>query len=144
LLANTGADALQKARDLIVQLRAGASFEDLAKANSIDTSNASRGGDLGFFGAGQMVRPFEEAVNKLAKPGDISDPVETQFGYHIVRLEERRENGRQSYEEVRSQLVDEARTAILNESRVTKVQSMMKDVVFERATIEALAKSPAR
>lgn len=144
LLANTGADALQKAKDLIAQLRAGASFEDMAKANSIDTSNASKGGDLGFFGAGQMVRPFEDAVNKLAKPGDVSEPVETQFGYHIVRLEERREKGRAPYEEVRSQLMDEARAAILNESRVTKVQSMMKDVMFERATIEALTKSPTR
>jgi peptidyl-prolyl cis-trans isomerase C len=144
LLANKGAESLDKAKALLAQLRSGASFEDLAKANSIDTSNAPKGGDLGFFAAGQMVRPFEDAVNKLAKPGDLSEPVETQFGYHLIKLEERREKGRQTYEEVRAQLLDEARTAILNESRVAKVQSMMKEVVFETATIEALAKSPAR
>lgn len=144
LLANTGADSLQKAKDLLAQLRAGASFEDLAKANSTDTGSGSRGGDLGFFAAGQMVRPFDDAVNKLAKPGDLSEPVESQFGYHIIRLEERREKGRQTYEEARPQLLDEARAGILNESRVAKVQNMMKDIVFERATIEALSKSPAR
>ena len=144
LLANTGPDALQKAKDLLAQLRAGASFEELAKANTTDTGSGSQGGDLGFFSAGQMVRPFDDAVNKLAKPGDLSEPVETQFGYHIIRLEERREKGRQTYEEARRQLIEEARTAILNESRVAKVQNMMKDIVFERANIESLTKSPAR
>ena len=144
LLANTGPDSLQKAKDLLAQLRGGASFEELAKANSTDTGSGSRGGDLGFFAAGQMVRPFDDAVNKLAKPGDLSEPVESQFGYHIIKLEERREKGRQTYEEARPQLLDEARAGILNESRVAKVQNMMKDIVFERATIEALSKSPAR
>jgi len=144
LLKKEGPESLTKAQDLLAKLRSGASFEDAAKANSIDTSNASKGGDLGFFSAGQMVRPFEDAVNKLAKPGDLSEPVETQFGYHLIRLEERREKGRQTYDEVKAQLKEEARTAILNESRVSKVQSMMKEVVFERATIEALSKSPAR
>ncbi len=140
LLANTGAESLNKAQEMVAKLRAGASFEELAKANSIDTGSAIRGGDLGFFGAGRMVRPFEDAVNKLAKPGDISDPVESQFGYHIIRLEERREKGRQPYEEVRKQLIDEARTALLNESRVAKVQSMAKDFVMERPAIEAMTK----
>ena len=144
LLANTGPDSLQKAKDLLAQLRGGASFEELAKANSTDTGSGSRGGDLGFFAAGQMVRPFDDAVNKLAKPGDLSEPVESQFGYHIIKLEERREKGRQTYEEARPQLLEEARSGILNESRVAKVQNMMKDIVFERATIEALSKSPAR
>lgn len=144
LLANTGPESLQKAKDLLTQLRAGASFEDLAKANSTDSGSGSRGGDLGFFAAGQMVRPFDDAVNKLVKPGDLSEPVESQFGYHIIRLEERREKGRQTYEEARPQLLEEARSAILNEARVAKVQNMMKDIVFERATIEALSKSPPR
>jgi len=142
LLANNGPESLKKAQELLAQLRAGTSFEELAKANSIDPGSAARGGDLGFFGAGQMVRPFEDAVNALAKPGDLSEPVESQFGYHIIRLEERRAKGPQPYEEVRSQLLAEARTAILNESRVQKVQSMSKDFVFEKEAIEGLSKQP--
>jgi len=141
LLPNTGPESLKKAQDLLAQLRAGASFEELAKANSTDKASAARGGDLGFFGAGQMVRPFEDAVNALAKPGDLSAPVESQFGYHIIRLEERREKGTQPYAEVRSQLIDEARTAILNQSRIDKVQSLNKDFVFDKEAIEASTKA---
>lgn len=143
LLANSGAESLQKAKALLAQLRAGASFEELAKTHSTDTGSAARGGDLGFFGAGKMVQPFEDALNKLAKPGDLSEPVESQFGYHIIRLEERREKSRQSYAEVRDQLLGEARAAIMNESRVKKVQALSKDFVFELDAIDALAK-PAK
>ena len=144
LLDNSGPESLQKAKDLLAQLRAGASFEDLAKANSTDTGSGARGGDLGFFASGQMVRPFEDAVNALAKPGDLSEPVASQFGYHIIRLEERKEKSRQSYEEVRPQLLAEARTAILNESRVVKVKDLSKDFVFERAAIEAMSQTGTR
>lgn len=144
LLANEGPESLQKAKDLLAQLRAGASFEELAEANSTDTGSAARGGDLGFFGAGQMVRPFEVAVNALAKTGDLSEPVASQFGYHLIRLEERQEKRRQTYEEVRPQLLAEARSAILNEARIEKVRSMGKEVVMDRAAIEALSKSAAR
>jgi peptidyl-prolyl cis-trans isomerase C len=91
-----------------------------------------------------MVRPFEDAVNALAKPGDLSEPVESQFGYHIIRLEERQEKRRQTYEEVRSQLLTEARVAILNDSRVQKVASMNKDFVFDKSAIEALSQSAAK
>lgn len=143
LLPNTGPESLKKAQALLAQLRAGASFEDLAKANSTDPSSAARGGDLGFFGAGQMVRPFEDAVNALTKPGDLSEPVESQFGYHIIRLEERREKGPQPYADVRGQLLAEARTALLTESRVQKAMSLNKDFTFDTAAIEALAKSAA-
>ena len=141
LLANSGPDSLQKAKDLLAQLRAGASFEDLAKTHSTDPGSAARGGDLGFFGAGKMVRPFEDALDKLSKPGDLSEPVESQFGYHIIRLEERREKGMQSYSEVREQLLTEARKALLNESRVQKVLALNKGFVFENDALDALAKS---
>ncbi len=140
LLAKAGSDALQKAKDLLAQLRAGASFEELAKTQSTDQGSAARGGDLGFFGAGKMVQPFEDALNKLSKPGDLSEPVESEFGYHIIRLEERREKGRQPYAEVRDQLLGEAHAAIMNESRVKKVQALSKDFVFQLDAIDALAK----
>ena len=144
LLANTGPESLKKAQELLAQLRAGASFEELAKANSVDPGSAARGGDLGFFGAGQMVRPFEDAVNALGKPGDLSEPVESQFGYHIIRLDERRPKGVQTYAEVRTQLMGEARAAMLSEARIQKAISMNKDFVFDQAAIEGLAKSAKR
>ena len=143
LITKTGPESLQKANALLAQLKGGASFEDLAKANSADPGSAAKGGDLGFFGAGNMVRPFEDAVNKLAKPGDLSEPVESQFGYHIIRLEERREKGRQAFEDVRAQLVGEARNAILTEARLLKVQAMMKDISFDEASIGAFSKTAA-
>lgn len=141
LLANNGAESLQKANQLLAQLRAGASFEDLAKANSTDQASAAQGGDLGFFGSGKMVQSFEDALSKLNKPGDLSDPVESPFGLHIIRLEERREKTLQPYAEVREQLLAEARTASLNQSRAQKAQSLTKDFVFENLALEALTKS---
>ena len=72
---------------------------------SLDTSNAGKGGDLGFFGRGKMVPAFEEAAFALTEPGQLSDLVETQFGYHIIRLEARRDAGRRSFDEVRDELV---------------------------------------
>ena len=144
LLPNSGPESLQKANDLLAQLRAGASFEELAKANSTDTGSAARGGDLGFFGAGKMVRPFEDALNKLNQPGDLSDPVESQFGYHIIRLEERRDKGRQSYAEVREQLMAEARKTLLSDARVQKVQDLNKGFALELDELEDFLKSTPR
>ena len=141
LIDNTGAESLEKAKDLLKQLRNGASFEELAKAHSTDKGSAARGGDLGFFGPGKMVRPFEDAVNALKAPGDLSEPVESQFGYHIIRLEERREKSKASYEEVREQLLGEAKVAIMNASRLQKVRSMTNDITFDTAVIEQLVKS---
>ena len=141
LIDNTGAESLEKSKEILKLLRNGASFEELAKTHSTDKGSADRGGDLGFFGPGKMVRPFEDAVNALKAPGDLSEPVESQFGYHIIRLEERREKSKASYEEVREQLLGDARVAILNESRMQKVRSMTKEITFDLAVIDQLVKS---
>ena len=77
-----------EARDVIERVNRGDEFADLAKELSTGPSN-TRGGDLGFFAKGQMVKPFEDAVFKLEK-GGVSDPVKTQFGWHVIKLEEKR------------------------------------------------------
>jgi len=143
LIDNKGPESLEKAKGLVAQLRAGASFAELAKAHSTDAGSAVKGGDLGFFGPGQMVRPFEEGTNALKNPGDISDPVESQFGWHIIRLDERKPKSVKPFEEVQGVLINEARTALLNQSRVLKVQDMQKDIDMKREAIEALAASNA-
>jgi len=78
--------AKAKAEDLLKEIRKNpASFGDLAKKNSDDPGSASKGGDLGFFGKGMMVKPFEEAAYAL-KDGEISGVVESDFGFHIIKL----------------------------------------------------------
>ena len=83
--------AKAKAEDLLAQLKGGADFEELAKKNS-DCPSAPQGGDLGFFGHGQMVPEFDAAAFAL-KPGELSGVVTTKFGYHIIKLEEKKDAG---------------------------------------------------
>jgi peptidyl-prolyl cis-trans isomerase C len=72
------------ARDLTMRIKRGEDFSKLAREFSTCPSKA-KGGDLGWFTAGQMVKPFEEAVKKMAI-GAISDPVSTQFGFHVIKV----------------------------------------------------------
>ncbi len=84
--AQEKAAAREKAESILKQVKANPkSFEKLAFENSQDTGSASKGGDLGSFGRGAMVKPFEDAVFSM-KVGDISDLVESDFGYHIIKL----------------------------------------------------------
>jgi peptidyl-prolyl cis-trans isomerase C len=83
----TEEEALAKAQELVKKLKAGEEFDPIAKAESADTGSAANGGDLGApFKRGQMVKAFEDAAFSL-KPGQVSDPVKTQFGYHIIRVD---------------------------------------------------------
>ena len=70
--------------EIMKLLRAGAKFGQLARDHSIDTGSAKRNGNLGYFGRGKMVKKFEEAAFKL-NVGQVSDPVKTEFGYHIIK-----------------------------------------------------------
>jgi len=93
-----------------------------------------------FFGEGRMVKPFEDALKALSKPGEISEPIETQFGFHIIRLEERQPKTTRTFEEVKPQLMAESRGELLSQKRVQKVQDISKTMTFEKDAIEKLAK----
>ena len=83
----TEEEAKKKAEELRAKIAGGANFEELAKAESDDVGSGARGGDLGAFGRGQMVPEFEKAAFE-AKVGEVTPVVRTQFGYHIIKVDE--------------------------------------------------------
>lgn len=85
----TDAEALAKAQEIRKKLVDGADFAQLASTESDDAGSKARGGDLNFFKHGQMVAPFEQAAFSM-KVGEISEPIKTQFGYHIIKVEARK------------------------------------------------------
>ena len=100
------ADAAAKAKadDILKQLKAGGDFAKLAAKYSDDPGSAKAGGELGKVSRGIMVKPFEDALYAMQKPGDIAGPVKTQFGYHIMQLESISAAAQKPFAEVRAQL----------------------------------------
>lgn len=125
--------AREKAEKLRKELVAGADFAVLAKGNSTCPSS-QQGGDLGFFGKGQMVPPFEKAAFAL-KPGEISDVVETQFGYHIIKLTERKPASTTDFKDVKTKIEEFLKGQKVNES----IQKYLADA-RKTAKIEILLK----
>jgi peptidyl-prolyl cis-trans isomerase D len=97
-----------KAEDLLKQLKGGADFADLAKKNSEDTGSAEKGGELGWIVKGQTVPNFEKAAFSL-DAGTLSGIIETEYGYHILQVEEKQAAHTQSFEEAKPQLLAEAK-----------------------------------
>jgi len=103
------AKAKAKAEALLAEVKKNpGSFAELAKKNSDDPGSAEKGGDLDFFGRGAMVKPFEDAAFSL-KPGEISGIIESDFGYHIIKVTDARGGDKKSYEAVRSQIEADAK-----------------------------------
>lgn len=129
----------EQANDLKAQIDGGADFAALAREHSIDPG-AANGGDLGFFGKGMMVAPFEEAAFALAEPGAVSAPVQSQFGWHIIRLEEKRQSAPPAFEQVAPQIQNQ----LLMESFTAKVDELMSGVEVEITDPELKAKFDAQ
>ena len=112
-------DTREEAEAVIAAVKNGGDFIELAKSRSKGPSGAG-GGDLGYFDKDAMVAPFSEAAFKLKK-GKISEPVKTQFGWHVIKLEDRRSKPTPPLDEVRDQiyqiLISEARRELYNEMR---------------------------
>lgn len=119
-------EAKAKADEALKKAKSGDEFSKLAKEYSDDPGSGSQGGDLGFFGKGQMVPEFEKAAYAL-KVNEISDIVESQFGYHIIKLTDK-VNEQIPYEQVK----DSIKSNMLNEKFAEKVKKLSKDAKVEK------------
>jgi peptidyl-prolyl cis-trans isomerase C len=116
-----------QAEQVIKKLKSGAKFEDLAKTQSTDTGSKNNGGDLGWFTTSRMVKPFADAVKTLKK-GEISAPVQTQYGWHVIQLEDTREASPPPFDQVKPQLTD----AILRKKLQAYVEDLKKQAKIEK------------
>ncbi len=108
-----------KAKELLAELEAGADFGELAKTNSTDTGSGAVGGDLGWFGLGMMVKPFEEAV-VAAEVGKVAGPVQSDFGFHLILVKETRVAAQPTLDDIRDELATEIEQQAI-EAHVTEV-----------------------
>lgn len=124
------ADALKKCEEIQKKVEKGDDFAALAKESSQCPSSAS-GGDLGFFGPGQMAKPFEDAAFAL-KPGEVSDIVETRFGYHIIKSTEKKPGTTLAFEDVKEKLMQFLKQKKLQEQLGEYTKGLEKKAKVER------------
>jgi peptidyl-prolyl cis-trans isomerase C len=112
----------QEAADkLKADLAAGADFAELAKANSTDTGSGANGGELGWFGPGTMVKPFEDAV-MAATVGQVAGPVQSDFGWHLILVKETRQAANPTLDQIRDELAGEIENAAI-EAKLAELQT---------------------
>src|SRR5437762_10172882 len=128
-----------KAEDVLKQARGGADFAELAKKNSEDEASAKNGGDLDYFGKGRMVPEFDAAVFAM-QPGQISDLVKTQYGYHIIKLVDKKAATTRQLAEVRQQLTDQLAYQRAQAQAADLAQNLEKQIKTP-ADLDKVAKS---
>jgi len=121
--------AKEKAGDVLKQIRAGGDFAEIASQYSDDPGSSAQGGDLGFFARGAMVPAFEDTVFSQ-QVGDVSEPVKSQFGFHIIKLAEIRGSEIPELERVRTELVDELKQRQVDELFYEQLE-LLTDVSYE-------------
>jgi len=127
------------ADEILAKAKGGADFADLAKKYSDDPGSKENGGDLGFFPRKRMVKQFEDAAFDLKNPGDISEVFETQFGYHIVKLEGRKESELIPFEKIKEQIKRDILTDIRKERRGSVIEPIRANAVYDDSALEAFA-----
>jgi peptidyl-prolyl cis-trans isomerase C len=122
--------AKEKAEAILKRVNAGEDFAAIAKADSSCPSSA-QGGDLGSFTRGQMVPSFDKAVFTM-KPGEVSDVVETQFGYHVIKLTERHEASTDKFEDVKGKINDYLKKEKIQNEVLQYVEGLKKAAKIEK------------
>jgi peptidyl-prolyl cis-trans isomerase C len=117
----------EKAEQLIKKIKGGAKFEDVARAESTDNSKTS-GGDLGWFTLTRMVKPFGDAVKTLKKGEMTQEPVQTQFGWHIIKLLDTRETAPPPFDQVKAQVTK----AVIQKELIAHVDELKKNAKIEK------------
>lgn len=121
-----------EAKKVLKEVKArGADFAALAQKYSQDRGTKNRGGDLGYFSPGRMVRQFEDVAFSLENPGDISDVVKTPFGYHIIKLEDKKPAEPKSLEQVKGEI-----RRRLSSQRQTESQEKFLEEIKSRTRLE--------
>ena len=137
-----------EANDIVKQLKGGADFAKLASEKSEDKGSAKQGGDLGYFAHDAMVKPFADAAFGM-KPGDVSDkPVKTDFGYHIIKVEDKRKSSAPPLAEVKDQIVnklgqEETDALVKGLEAKAKIEKFNLDGTPLKATADAAAPKDA-
>jgi peptidyl-prolyl cis-trans isomerase D len=134
------AKAKARAEELLAQVRKDpGSFAELAKKNSQDPGSAPQGGDLDFFVRASMAKPFGDAAFALKNKGDISDVVETEFGYHIIKLTDIRANVPQSFEEMKPALEAELRKQQAQKKYAEAAETFSNSVYEQSGSLKPVA-----
>lgn len=123
----TSEEALQRIKQVREQAVGGKKFEALALEYSDDQSVKSNNGDLGFFAEGKMVKPFSDTAFAMSAPGDISEPVKTMFGYHIILLHEKQPKVVRSFDDVKEKIIQGEREKFLSEYRSKLIGGILND-----------------
>jgi peptidyl-prolyl cis-trans isomerase D len=142
LLKTEGKDeaAVKKtAEDLLKQVKGGADFAQLATKYSEDEGSAKNGGDLDYFGRGRMVPEFEQAAFSM-QPGQISDLVKTQYGFHIIKVVDKKPGSTRTLDEVRAQITDQLRSQKAQQA-VSEQARTLDDQIDDPSDLESVAKS---
>lgn len=121
--AEDQAKAKAKIEEIAQRIKAGEDFGTVAKEVSEDPGSGPQGGELGWFAHGQMVPEFDKASFAL-NPGELSEPVKTQFGWHLIQLEEKKAAGQKPLDEVKDQI----RTRLAQDEASGKVQEALEQV----------------
>ena len=130
-----------EAKKVLDRLKKGEKFADIAKAVSIDKGSAVNGGDLGFFSKGQMVPEFEKAAASL-NVGEVSMPVKTQFGYHIIKVTDKKKGTPVEFDKIKDMLSQKLSAGKQKEAFEQYITELKKNYKVE-INKEALTKSPA-
>ena len=122
---------MQKIQKIQKELKSGQDFAVLAKKYSEDKSSGAKGGDLGYFSRGQMVKPFEDAAFGL-KPNEVSDIVETQFGYHLIKVYDKKPEKILTYDEIRELLIKRLRQEKTQQETAKYIADLKKDAKIKK------------